>query len=147
MLEIFNPGKFILSFYSTEVRMLKRRNPLPLQDSISIPLHEELKSCVLLQKWKREELQICNNEVLLNPFSSYWTLSESFFLPGLGALLCKLCCCSYLGHVAPGSSPGTDKKLTEEKLKKRIKTKKMKHNKRVEHRFRKRPLKPRDARR
>jgi len=49
VLEIFNPGKFILSFYSTE-------------DSISFPLHEELKSCVQLQKWKRKELQICNNE-------------------------------------------------------------------------------------
>jgi len=49
VLEIFNPGKFILSFYSTE-------------DSIPFPLHEELKSCVQLQKWKRKELQICNNE-------------------------------------------------------------------------------------
>jgi len=49
VLEIFNPGKFILSFYSTE-------------DSISFPLHEEIKSCVKLQKWKRKELQICNNE-------------------------------------------------------------------------------------
>lgn len=49
VLEIFNPGKFILSFYSTE-------------DSASFPLHEELKSCSQLQKWKRKELQICNNE-------------------------------------------------------------------------------------
>ena len=31
------------------------------------------------------------------------------FHPGLGADLCKLCGCGYLGHVAPGSSPGTDK--------------------------------------
>merc|ERR1712012_273384 len=49
LLEIFNPENFLLSFYSTE-------------DSLSFPLHEELKKCSQLQKWRRKELQICNNE-------------------------------------------------------------------------------------
>ena len=112
MLEIFNPGKFILSFYSTEVYLFLRSyknvvrpNNLPLQDSVSFPLHEELKSCTQLQKWKRNELQICNNEVPLNLL-----IIDNSSSPGLGALLCKLCCYSYLGLVAPGSS-GTDIKL------------------------------------
>ena len=39
------------------------------------------------------------------------------FHPGLGADLCKLCGCGYLGHVAPGSSPGTDKKKQKKKKK------------------------------
>ena len=35
----------------------------------------------------------------------------NIILPGgLAADLRQLCCCSYLGHVAPGSSPGTGKR-------------------------------------
>jgi len=49
VLEIFNPEKFILNFYSIE-------------DSLSSPLHEELRKCSQLQQWRRKELQICNNE-------------------------------------------------------------------------------------
>ena len=70
---LFNRGKNVV-----------RRNDLPLQDSASFPLHEELKSCSQLHKWKRKELQICNNEVPLNPFhQSYppqgWELSYANF--------------------------------------------------------------------
>ena len=50
---------------------------------------------------------------------------RNIFLPGgLAADLRKLCCCSYLGHVAPGSSPGTGKRHKNNK--KNNKTKNMK---------------------
>jgi len=49
-----------------------------LEDSVSFPLHEELKSCAQLQKWRRKELQICNNEVPL----SLGNLSSSQFRVG-----------------------------------------------------------------
>jgi len=49
VLDIFQPGKFIISFYATEA-------------SDSFHLHQEFKNCLQIQKWKRNNLQICNNE-------------------------------------------------------------------------------------
>ena len=60
----------------------------------------EFKNCLQIQKWKRNNLQICNNEVTRNSMAMPPT-------PGLGADLCKLHGELHLGHVAPGSSPGT----------------------------------------
>jgi len=63
LLEIFNPENFLLSFYSTEAGLLlTKKISFNCQDSLSFPLHEELKKCSQLQKWRRKELQICNNE-------------------------------------------------------------------------------------
>ena len=160
LLEIFNPENFLLSFYSTEAGLLlTKKISFNCQDSLSFPLHEELKKCSQLQKWRRKELQICNNEVLFQSprvmeyvslrslpvkiccsfFFVYMLCPGSFlhledwelpfvtlkdniacfgchlilnlFLPGgLATDLRQLCCCSYLGHVAPGSSPGPEEK-------------------------------------
>merc|ERR1712059_144066 len=49
VLDIFRPGKFIISFYATE-------------SSSTFKHHEELRNCLQIQKWKRTEMQICSNE-------------------------------------------------------------------------------------
>ena len=165
LLEIFNPENFLLSFYSTEAGLLlTKKISFNCQESLSFPLHEELKKCSQLRKWRRKELQICNNEVLFQsprmmeyvslrslPVKIRWSFFfvfmlcpgsflhlEDWELPfvtlkdniaclgchlildiilpgGLAADLRQLCCCSYLGHVAPGSSPGTGKKTHKKK--------------------------------
>lgn len=49
VLNIFRPGSFILSFYATE-------------SSSTFQLQEEFRNCLQIQKWKRRDLQICNNQ-------------------------------------------------------------------------------------
>ena len=52
-------------------------------------------------------------EFLYTDFESFAWMPidfEPFFPGGLAADLRQLCGCSYLGHVAPGSSPGTEKR-------------------------------------
>jgi len=49
VLDIFCPGRFIISFYATE-------------SSSIFKLHEEFRNCLQIEKWKRTELQICSNE-------------------------------------------------------------------------------------
>ena len=122
MLEIFNPGKFILSFYSTEVNHVEKQKSFAITGLHLFPVAWGDKKLCQAPKMEKEGTSDLQQRGAAEHFfvSSSWVqhclnLSSS---PGLGADLCKLCCCSYLGHVAPGSSPGTDNKTHKKEKKK-----------------------------
>ena len=66
---------------------------------------------ILLKDWELPFVTLKDNIACLGCH-----LILNLFLPGgLAADLRQLCCCGYLGHVAPGSSPGTGKKTQKQK--------------------------------